>query len=501
MQVVLTINPSDPRTLQRQLFDQIRGLILENKLRSGDPVPASRALSEQLGVSRNTVMLAYEQLLNEGYIESRPNVGTFVSSSLPEKGMLIALRAAEERQANDNNGDVRPLPDRLKGHTVISPNRGRLEHDFWIGRVDASTFPANEWRRILDAKVRYGGARLAEYQDPQGLPELRQAIADHIGPARGVSAGADDIVIVAGSQGGLDLIARALAGHARTFVHEDPCYQGARSLFEGCGLKPVPVAVDHDGIDVARLPETRRNLLYVTPSHQYPLGVTLSLERRLALLEWAARTDSYVIEDDYDGDFRYEGAPLTALRGLDCRGRVLYLGTFSKSLAAGLRLGFIVAPPALARTLKEWKSLTSNGNPWLVQSAMADFMHSGGFMRHLRRIRAIYRQRRDTLVEALRPAFGDAEFKGMRGGMHVSLRLPPRFGDAREIERRAAARGVGVYVPGSGGAFVTPGNPRARDTLLFGYAALSERSIAIAAGRLAQAVAEGADGAKDAADG
>jgi GntR family transcriptional regulator/MocR family aminotransferase len=245
------------------------------------------------------------------------------------------------------------------------------------------------------------------------------------------------------------------------------------------------------------LPETRRNLLYVTPSHQYPLGVTLSLERRLALLEWAARTDSYVIEDDYDGDFRYEGAPLTALRGLDCRGRVLYLGTFSKSLAAGLRLGFIVAPPALARALREWKSLTSNGNPWLEQSAMAEFMNSGGFMRHLRRIRAIYKARRDVLVQTLKPTFTDAEFKGMRGGMHLSLRLPSRFGDARDIERRAAERGVGIYVPGSGGAFITPDNPRAKDTLLFGYAALSEKSIRIATARIADVVTGGSRGAAD----
>lgn len=499
MQVVLTINPSDSRTLQRQLFDQIRGLILENKLRSGDPVPASRALSEQLGVSRNTVMLAYEQLLSEGYIESRPNVGTFVSSSLPENGMSITLRgsAGEEFQANDNNGDIHPLSSRVRAQTVISPNRGRFEHDFWIGRVDASTFPVNEWRRILDAKVRYGGARFAEYQDPQGLPELRQGIADHIGPARGVSAKPDDIVVVNGSQDGLDLIARTLSGYAKYFVHEDPCYQGSRFLFESCGFKPVPVPVDQDGIDVSRLPETRCNLLYVTPSHQYPLGVTLSLERRLALLEWAARTASYVIEDDYDGDFRYEGAPLTALRGLDCRGRVLYLGTFSKSLAAGLRLGFIVAPPALARALREWKSLTSNGNPWLEQSAMAEFMNSGGFMRHLRRIRAIYKARRDVLVETLRPTFADAEFKGMRGGMHLSLRLPSGFGDARDIERRAAERGVGVYVPGSGGAFITPDNPRAKDTLLFGYAALSEKSIRIATARIADVVTGGDTGAAD----
>lgn len=505
MQVVLTIDPGDPRTLQRQLFDQVRGLILGGRLRGGDPLPASRALSEQLGVSRNTVVLAYELLLSEGYVESRRNVGMFVSSNLPETGMS-ALRepaadrgpgAAGSRRAVGRRRGSAGSPAAKRGaHTVISPNRGRFEHDFWIGRVDPSTFPVGEWRRILDAKIRYGGVRFAEYQDPQGLPELRHGIAAHIGPARGVAARVEDIVVVGGSQDGLALIAHVLRGHARAFVHEDPCYLGARALFASCGYRPVPVPVDREGIDVARLPETRRSLLYVTPSHQYPLGVTLSLERRLLLLDWAIRTDSYIIEDDYDGDFRYEGGPLTALRGLDRRGRVLYLGTFSKSLAAGLRLGFIVAPPALVQALREWKSLTSNGNAWLEQAAMAEFIGGGGFARHLRRIRVIYRQRRDALVDALRPAFADAQFLGMRGGMHVSLRLRPRHGDARDIERRAAQRGVGVYVPGSGGAFVTPRNPRARDTLLFGYAALSEKNIRIAVRRLVEAAGPGSDAAR-----
>ena len=207
MQVVLSIDPSDTRTLQRQLFDQIRELILNDKLRSGDPVPASRALSEQLGVSRNTVILAYEQLLSEGYIESRPNVATFVSSDLPERVMAATSQSGQaEQQANDNYGDTHPLSCGVGAQMVISPNRGRLDFDFWVGRTDASTFPANEWRRILDAKVRYGGARLAEYQDPQGLPELRQAIADHIGPARGVSARPEHIIVVNGSQDGLSLI-------------------------------------------------------------------------------------------------------------------------------------------------------------------------------------------------------------------------------------------------------------------------------------------------------
>lgn len=489
MQVVLSIDPSDPRTLQRQLFDQIRELILDNKLRSGDHVPASRTLSEQLGVSRNTVILAYEQLLSEGYIESRPNVGTFVSPNLPERVMVAHAHAVltEEQQANDNNGLMPPAG--MRAQTVISPNRGRLEFDFWVGRTDAATFPVNEWRRLLEAKVRYGGARFTEYQDPQGLPELRQAIADHIGPARGVSASPEHIVVVNGSQDGLSLIARMMAGSATTFIHEDPCYQGARFLFESCGFKMLPVRVDTDGIDVDRLPRTRRTILYVTPSHQYPLGVTLSLERRLRLLEWAARTDSFIIEDDYDGDFRYEGTPLTALRGLDRGGRVLYLGTFSKSLAAGLRLGFIVAPPALAQALRDWKSLLSNGAPWLEQAAMAEFMNGGGFMRHLRRIRAIYKARRDIVASTLGHGFAGAEIKGLRGGMHLSLRVPERFGSALAIETAAARRGVGVYTPGHGGAFISPDNPRAGDTLLFGYAALPEKGIRTAMARIVEIAA------------
>ncbi len=491
MQVVLSVDPSDPRTLQRQLFDQIRDMILDNRLRSGDHVPASRVLSEQLGVSRNTVILAYEQLLSEGYIESRPNVGTFVSSNLPEGVMMTSGHAAEieERRANDNYEAIHVQPCGVRAQTVISPNRGRFELDFWVGRTDAATFPANEWRRILEAKVRYGGARLAEYQDPQGLPELRQAIADHIGPARGVSASPEHIVVVNGSQDGLSLIARLLGGIATAFVHEDPCYQGARFLFESFGFTMVPVNVDNDGIDIDRLPRTRRTILYVTPSHQYPLGVTLSLERRLRLLEWAAHTDSFIIEDDYDGDFRYEGTPLTALRGLDRGGRVLYLGTFSKSLAAGLRLGFVVAPPHLASGLREWKSLVSNGVPWLEQAAMAEFMNSGGFMRHLRRIRAIYKARRDIVAGALSQSFDGAEIKGLRGGMHLSLRVPGRFGPATALEEDAARQGVGVYTPGRGGAFITASNPRARDTLLFGYAALPEKSIRIAMAKLAEIAA------------
>lgn len=497
MQVVLSVDPSDPRTLQRQLFDQIRDMILDNRLRSGDHVPASRALSEQLGVSRNTVVLAYEQLLSEGYIESRPNVGTFVSSNLPERVMVAGGHACqiEEQQANDNHGEAFAFAPGVRAQTVISPNRGRLEFDFWVGRTDASTFPANEWRRTLEAKVRYGGTRLAEYQDPQGLPELRQAIADHIGPARGVSASPEHIIVVNGSQDGLSLIARVLAGSGRTFVHEDPCYQDARFLFESCGFPMLPVAVDNDGIDVDRLPANRPAILYVTPSHQYPLGVTLSLERRLRLLEWAARTGSFIVEDDYDGDFRYEGTPLTALRGLDRGGRVLYLGTFSKSLAAGLRLGFIVAPPVLARALGEWKSLVSNGAPWLEQAAMAAFMNGGGFMRHLRRIRAVYKARRDIVADALRQNFAGGELKGLRGGMHLSLRLPERFGSALAIEAQAQRRGVGVYTPGHGGAFITPGNPRAADTLLFGYAALPEKGIRTAMARLAEVAAAQARGA------
>ncbi len=494
MQVVLAINPDDTRTLQTQVFEEFKRIILDGKLHSGDPVPGSRVLSEQLGVSRNTVIIAYEKLLSEGYIETRANIGTFVSANLPEASMRAAGFSSYDpsvvADAPTFDPYAAPPPDVQR---VASPDALRLRNDFWVGNVEPKAFPAREWRRILEAKLRYSGGRLSVYADPQGLLELRQAIADHIGPSRGISAEPDDIVIVNGTQDGLSLIARGFAGHRINFLHEDPCYQGARYLFQASGYNCIPIPVDRHGIEVAQLPETERSLLYVTPSHQFPIGMTMSLERRLRLLEWAERTDSLIIEDDYDGEFRYEGAPLTALRGLDRTGRVICLGTFAKSFGPGLRLGFAIAAPKTVRLLRDWKQLCSNGAPWLEQAGMAEFMGSGGFRRHLRRIRAIYMRRRDVLLEELALHFPGAETFGHRAGMHLSWCLPDAAGDAAQLERLAALQRIGIYRPGSSGSWISPQNLRHRNHILMGYAAIEEKQIQRAVGILAACMRQGAD--------
>lgn len=485
MQVALAVHPGDPRTLQEQVFDQIRDMILSGRLRSGDPVPGSRALAEQIGASRNTVIIAYEKLLAEGYLESQPNIGTFVSRSLPDPATPAAPLTPPPARSTSSFLD-RIAAQKVQVQAVRNPEAARLHTDFWVGRVDARSFPETEWRRVLDGKLRYGGAMLAQYGDAQGLAELRAAIADHIGPARGVAAEPDEIVVVGGSQDGLTLIARALTGLASCFLHEDPGYQGARYPFAASGYACGAVPVDHDGLIVDALPEERHAILYVTPSHQFPTGVTLSLERRLALLDWAERTDSLIVEDDYDGDFRYDGTPLTALRGLDRAGRVIYLGTFSKSLGPSLRLGFIAASAHTVGLLAQWKQLTSNGQPWIIQATMADFMNSGGFARHLRRIRTLYMRRRDTLIAALERHFPGSEIAGRRGGMHISWQLPAVCGPAARLQKAALMRGIGVYTPENGGACLSPDNTRHANTLLMGYAAIDEARIDRAVAALAE---------------
>ena len=482
MQVVLAINPDDKRTLQAQIFEEIKRMILEGTLRSGDPVPGSRALSEQLGVSRNTIIIAYDKLLSEGYIESRANVGTFVSTHLPDiairaNGSLVPAPVPDPDLDHDGFPAI-PLSTTLPDvQSVTNPDAERMQIDFWIGKVEPKAFPTREWRRILDAKLRYGTKHLSAYGDPQGLPALRQAIADHIGPARGIPAEPEDVLVIGGSQDGLSLIARAFQSDLNTFLHEDPCYQGARFVFQGFGYNCIPGPLDAGGIAVDRLPETGRTLLYVTPSHQYPIGMTMTLERRLRLLDWAERTDSLIVEDDYDGEFRYEGAPLTALRGLDRTGRVIYLGTFSKSFGPGLRLGFIIASPGALRVLRRWKQLCSNSAPWLEQAAMGEFIGGGGFRRHLRRIRALYMRRRDTLLTALADHFPTAQTTGHRAGMHLSWCLPDQSDLAARHELLARLQRIGIYRPGSGGSWISPQNRRHRDHLLMGYAAVDEKQI------------------------
>ena len=476
--------------LQSQIFDQVRSMILNGVLRAGELLPATRTLGEQLGVSRNTITFAYERLAAEGYVELRKSIGAVVALQIPEAGLFhsanIERLAPFRHELSDHHrGEAVSV---LRSQALVNPHSRKLEADFWVGRPDPNSFPLKTWAKLIGRRLKSAGSSLTEYRDSAGLPDLRTAIADHLRPARGIAASADQIFIVGGCQEGLNLICRMMVRPGSDAVIETPCYQGAAYLFESFGAKLCPVSVDEKGMMTSNLPETKNAIAYVTPSHQYPLGVTLSLDRRIELIAWAERTNSYILEDDYDSDFRFSGAPLAALKGLDRVERVIYVGTFSKCMGAGLRLGYVVLPSRLVATARHIKTLMNNGQPWLEQAALADFMTSGSYERHLRHIRRLYLSRRNALLAALQKNFGESEVLGEKAGMHLVWRLPKQLPPASEIEAVALKAGVGVYTLGSGGA-VNFGTSSESDRLLvLGFSSLSEREIANGISQLATAL-------------
>ncbi|MBU2581985.1 MAG: PLP-dependent aminotransferase family protein [Alphaproteobacteria bacterium] len=481
MQLPIVVSEVGSSTLQDQIFEQIRAMILDGQLKAEDPLPATRDLSAQAGVSRNTAVLAYERLIAEGYLYTRPHVGTFVASEIPEDALSV-LRNGHEPGAIEHRLPRTPCPSiRLQhprdAHQLVSPHGSRLTADFWVGRPDPASFPTKAWSKHIWRRLQSAGTGLTEYGNPAGLLELRQAIADHLGPARGIIADPDQIIIVGGCQDGFNLISRLLIEQGTPAIVENPCYQGAAYVLQCHGATLHPVPVDREGLDVSQLPGMRRAVVYITPSHQYPMGVTLSLPRRITLLSWATENDAYIIEDDYDSDFRFVGSPLTALKGLDRRDRVLYLGTFSKCMGPGLRLGYIVVPPPLSDVAKRLKALMSNGQAWLEQAAMADFMSSGGYQRHLRRVRQLYLEKRDALIAALDENFGPGTVSGADGGMHLVCRIPDGLPNVDEIERRALSKGIGVCSFSSGAALYFGDDDGQRRHLVLGYAALTPKQI------------------------
>jgi GntR family transcriptional regulator/MocR family aminotransferase len=490
VQLTIILKETDRGTLQTQIFDQIRSMILNGQLRGDDPLPTTRELSVQLGVSRNTAVLAYERLIAEGYIRTKPYVGTFVSPDLPDTAFLSTQGGGtvQTPTTSEDAGKPDPIGVGLRTHQLAKPDRRRLAADFWVGRPDTRTFPLKAWSQHIKARLKSAGPRLTSYSDPAGLLELRQAIAKHLGPARGVIADPEQIIIVGGCQDGFNLAGRLLVKPGSSAVVESPCYQGAAYVLESMGAKLHPVPVDRDGLDVAMLPKVDGALAYVTPSHQYPIGVTMSLQRRIELLAWATQHNAYIIEDDYDSDFRFIGSPLTALKGLDRNERVIYLGTFSKCMGPGLRLGYVVAPRRLVESFRRMKMLMNNGQSWLEQAAMADFMTSGEFGRHLRRIRQLYRERRDALLNALTKHFGPCEVYGDQAGMHLVWKLPEGLPDAAEVETRGLAAGVGVISLATGSALRFSDDDGGHRMLMLGFVALTEKEIEDGVARLAGAL-------------
>jgi len=462
-------------------------LALKTKIRGGGlgpaaRVPSTRALARDLGVSRNTVMLAYEQLAAEGYLVSRHRGATSVARVAPARPAPGPARSVATRPAA-----ISAYARRLTARLDLSPGHPRPapRYDFRYGRPGVDEFPRQIWRRLLASHARRASSDALGYGSPAGQGALRQALSEYLGRARGVVSDPERIVVVSGTQQALDLIARVLLDPGDGAVVEEPHYPGATIPFEGVGARLLRVPVDAGGLDPTRLPPAteRPRLAYVTPCHQFPSGVIMPLERRLALLQWASRVGAWVVEDDYVSEFRYEGRPLEALQSLDRGDRAIYMGSFSKTLFPALRVGYLVLPRALVRPVLAAKWAADRFSAPLYQEALAELITSGQFERYLRRAGARNAGHRRALIAALRERFGDrVEIAGENTGVHLVVWL--NHVPARELDAliaRAAGAGVGIYP-------VTPfyAEPPRRAGLLFGYAALTEAEIRAGVRRLAE---------------
>ena len=425
--------------LHRQIYDGYRTAVVDRTLRPNERVPSTRTLAAELGVSRIPVLNAYAQLIAEGYFESRGGAGTVVSSTLPEQVPMSEKSTTEPRLAQGPrpiSRDCLPLPP-MQG---VLPWLGGRWGAFGVGQPALDQFPLNIWSRLVVRQCRKLTVGSMYYSDPQGAVDLREAIAAYLRTARGVRCEADQIIIVSGSQQALEIAVRVLIDRGSSVWMEEPGYRFARNALNLNNCRIVPIPVDNEGLNVAAGLERCRKAraALITPSHQYPLGVTMSASRRLQLLEWAQKAGSWIIEDDYDSEFRYESNPIACLQGLDRYARVVYIGTFSKVLFPSLRLGYVVVPPDLVDRFLAVRLIHDIGPPTFFQAVLADFLREGHFSRHVRRMRLLYRERRSALVESLHEELGvPVDVAGEQAGLHLSITLPPRFRD-HEIAERAA---------------------------------------------------------------
>ena len=470
-------------SLQDQIVAFFRDAVLRGALKPGARLPSSRQLAAELGVARITAVEAFDRLAAEGYFVTRRGVGLFVAETVTD----AYLRALPVKSSRPRRGaasvalPTRPAPPPPMDALPLGTGVPALEE-----------FPWRDWARISARVYRERPVAALAYGDPQGLPELRVAIADYLGAARGIVCDPDQIVVVSGSQQGIDLTARVVAAPGESAWFEEPGYGAARAALAAARLRVVLVTADGNGIDVAAgialAPEAR--LAVVTPSYHYPLGATLSLPRRRALLAWAHATGAWILEDDYYGDYRFAGRPQTPLHALDRHERVLYLGTFSKMLAPGLRLGYLVAPRPLVARLTELKTATDRYTPGLMQLVLARFIAEGRLAAHVRRMRAVYRDRRTALLDAIDRHARDVLDVGAPpdAGLHVAARLTVDVDDAAIS---LSARSEGIAAAPLSAYYARP--PRTRGFVL-GFANTPVSQAAPAVRTLARTIRAGIGG-------
>src|SRR5580658_5768477 len=432
---ILAIDRKTRKPLHRQIYDAYRAAIVDGSLRRGQRIPSTRVLASELGVSRFPVLNAYAQLLAEGYFESRVGAGTVVSSSLPD--LLTSSAATGTRLAPTRSGP-RPVARRA---SKLPRAEGSPWLQGWgafcVGQVAFDQFPLPLWSNLVARRCKNMDFRSFHYGELMGSQALRETIASYLRTARSLHCEAEQVMVVSGSQQALEISARVLFDPGSPVWIEEPGYRLAREAFALTGCRVVPVPVDQEGLDVAsgikRCPRARA--AFVTPSHQFPLGVTMSASRRFQLLDWAQNTGSWIIEDDYDSEYRYESSPIASLQGLDANARVIYIGTFSKVLFPSLRLGYIVIPPDLIERFLAVRLAMDIGPPHFFQAVLADFIREGHFSRHIRRMRLLYSERRKILIDCIREELGfGADVTGGEAGMHLSVTLKG-IRDAEVAER------------------------------------------------------------------
>lgn len=480
--LLIRIDPRGRETLQQQIYKGLQRAILSGAIKPGTRLLSSRALADDLGVSRTTTLLALEQLLAEGYLTARRGAGTFVAKDLPDD--------LPQRHMIHPASIPKHLPLSRRGAALVATPQGAQRlggppRAFRIGTPGVDLFPVRLWLRLINRRWRSVTAAQLDYGDAAGFRILREAIAEHVQTARGTQCRADQVVIVAGAQQGLDLICRLLLDPDDRAWMEEPGYPGARSALLGAGARILPVRVDAEGIDVdagARRAGDAR-LVYVTPSHQYPLGVPMSLRRRLALLKWASVARAWVVEDDYDSEFRYATRAIPCLHGLDADRRVIYIGSFSKTLFPALRLGFLIVPTDLLDPLVAARSVADQHPPVHDQAVLADFILEGHFARHLRRMRTAYRERFEALAAAAERFCGGAlRLRTVRTGLHVVADLDGV--DALRVSAEAARRGIEVTPL----AVYFAQRANAANGLVLGFAAVRPEVLSIGVERLAAAI-------------
>lgn len=451
-ELTIHLQPKSEVTLYEQIYQYIKSEIQEGRIKSGEKLPSTRFLSRHLEVSRSTVELAYGQLLSEGYVEAEPCRGYFVA-------LIDDL--------------YRLKPTAPGGSGTPAKKEERFAYDFTPNGVDLNSFPYSAWRKLSKECLLDDRAEMFRLGEPQGEAGLRNAICDYLHQARGVNCHPEQIIVGAGNDYLLMLLT-TIIGSAHKVALENPTYKQAYRLFQNLSYEVCTVEMDEKGMRVDELTETGADIAFVMPSHQYPLGIVMPIKRRLSLLNWAAEQEGrYIIEDDYDSEFRYKGKPIPALQGYDSRERVIYMGTFSKSIAPAIRMSYMVLPKPLYEVYLEKCSFVSSTVSKVDQLILQKFIEEGYYERHLNKMRALYKSRHDVLLGALKCLQDRCDISGENAGVHLLLHFRNQIAEEELIDR-AAERGVRVY--GLSGYDVEP-KPGGSATILLGYANMDEEKL------------------------